>query len=151
MLVLPGKGSCRHHWFARALAHCHCKQWVPGRLIGLGVRSFRLKILQKNSFLLWIVKNNGFLIIKYLCFLNYKYILKKIIKLRKNSSFNRFTPFHVLIRPTWYEKNYHVHCTTSISPWYTPIHGIISFTYIPIVRRNILPTPHTGNPKPDIP
>ena len=48
MLVLPGKGSCRHHRFGRMLAHCHCKQWVPGRLIGLGVKSFRLKILQQN-------------------------------------------------------------------------------------------------------
>ena len=46
MLVSPGKGSCRHHRFARALARCHCKQRVPGRLIGLGVRSFRLEILQ---------------------------------------------------------------------------------------------------------
>ena len=24
------------------------QEWVPGRLIGLGVRSFRLKILQQN-------------------------------------------------------------------------------------------------------
>ena len=48
MLNLLGKGSCRHHRFARVLARCHCKQWVPGRLIGLGVRSFRLKILQQN-------------------------------------------------------------------------------------------------------
>ena len=48
MLVSPGKGSCRHHRFARALARCHCKQRVPGRLIGLGVWSFRLKILQQN-------------------------------------------------------------------------------------------------------
>ena len=29
MLVSPGKGSCRHHMFARALACCHCKQWFP--------------------------------------------------------------------------------------------------------------------------
>ena len=63
MLVSPGKGSCRHHRFARALARCHCKQWVPGRLIGLGVRSFRLKILQQNPIFVRIVKNNGFLII----------------------------------------------------------------------------------------
>ena len=48
MLFSPGKGSCRHYRFARALARCHRKQWVPGRLIGLGVRSFRLKILQQN-------------------------------------------------------------------------------------------------------
>ena len=48
MLVSPGKGSCRHHRFGRALARCHCKQWVPDRLIGLGVRSFRLKVLQQN-------------------------------------------------------------------------------------------------------
>ena len=61
MLVSPGKGSCRHHKFACAFARCHCKQWVPGRLIGLGVRSFRLKILQQNPIFLWIVKNNGFL------------------------------------------------------------------------------------------
>ena len=72
MLVSPGKGLCRHHRFARALARCHCK-WVPGRLIGLGVRSFRLKILQQTPFLLWIVKSNGFLIIKYLWFVNFKY------------------------------------------------------------------------------
>ena len=51
MLVSPGKGSCRHHRFARALARCHCKQWVPGRLIGLGVRSFRFQILQQNPIL----------------------------------------------------------------------------------------------------
>ena len=71
MLVSPGKGSCRHHRFARALARSHCKHWVPGRLIGLGVRSYRLKILQQNPFLLWIVKNNGFLIIKCLWFVNF--------------------------------------------------------------------------------
>ena len=93
------KGSWRHHRFARALARCHCKQWVPGRLFGLGVRSFRLKILQQNLIFLWIVKNNGVLIIKYLCFVNCKYIFKIKIKLRKNNSFNWFTPFHVLIRP----------------------------------------------------
>ena len=46
------------------------------------------------------MKNNGVLIIKYLWFVNFKYIWKKnTIKLRKNSSFNWFTPFHVLIRP----------------------------------------------------
>ena len=117
MLVSPGKGSCRHHRFARALARCHCKQWVPGRLIGLGVRSCRLKILQQNPFLLWIVTNKGFLIIKYLWFDNFKYrFKKKITKLRKNSSFNWFTPFHVLIRPDVIWKNlsrplYHVHFT----------------------------------------
>ena len=51
MLVSPGKGSCRHYRFARALARCHCKhgkQWVPDRLIGLGEGSFRLRILQQN-------------------------------------------------------------------------------------------------------
>ena len=42
--------------------------------------------------------------------------LKKKIKLRKNSSFNWFTPFHVLIRPDVIWKNlsrplYHVHFT----------------------------------------
>ena len=42
--------------------------------------------------------------------------LKKMIKLRKNSSFNWFTPFHVLIRPDVIWKNlsrplYHVHFT----------------------------------------
>ena len=80
-LVSPGKGSCRHHRSARALARCHCKhgkQWVPGRLIGLGVRSFILDILQqKNPFLLWIVKNNELIIINYLWFVNFKYIFKK--------------------------------------------------------------------------
>ena len=79
MLVSPGKCSCRHHRFARALARCHCKHWVPGRLIGLGLRLFRLKILQQNPIFWWIVKNNGFLIIKYLLFVNFKYIFKKII------------------------------------------------------------------------
>ena len=40
--------------FARALARCHCKQWVPGRLIGLGVRPCTLQILQQNPiFELW--------------------------------------------------------------------------------------------------
>ena len=48
MLVSQGKGSCRHHRFARTLARCHCKQWVPGRLIGLGVRSVRLKFFTEN-------------------------------------------------------------------------------------------------------
>ena len=76
MLVLPGKGSCCHHRFTRTLARCHCKQWVPGRLIGLGVRFFRLKILQQNLIFSWIVKTNGVLIIKYLWFVNFKYILK---------------------------------------------------------------------------
>ena len=42
--------------------------------------------------------------------------LKKMIKLRKNSSFNWFTPFHVLIRPVVIWKKisrplYHVHFT----------------------------------------
>ena len=63
MLVSPGKGSCHHHRFARALAHCHCKhgkQWVPGRLIGLGVRSLRLKILQNPIFDMNCEKIMGF-------------------------------------------------------------------------------------------
>ena len=60
MLVSPGKGSCRHHRFARALARCHCKQWVPGRLIGLGVRSSQLKILQQSPFLFELRKIMGF-------------------------------------------------------------------------------------------
>ena len=30
----------------------------------------------------------------------------------------------MLIRPDVIWKKYHVHCITSISPWYTPIHGI---------------------------
>ena len=42
MLISPGKGPCRHHRFARGFAHCHCKQWVPDRLIG--VNSFRHKL-----------------------------------------------------------------------------------------------------------
>ena len=121
-LVSPRKGLCCHHRFARTLAHCHYKQWVPGWLIGLGVRSFRLEILQQSPFLLWIVKNNGFLIIKYLWFVNFKYISKKN-ELRKNSSFNWFTPFHMLIRPDMIWKNsscplYHIHFTM------IPIHGI---------------------------
>ena len=113
MLVSPGKGLCRHHRFARALAR-HCKQWVPGWLIGIRVRSFRLKFDSKTPFLLWIVKNNVFLIIRYLWFANFKYIFKKKIKLRKNSSFNWFTPFQVLIPPDVIWKKisrplYHVH------------------------------------------
>ena len=116
MLVSPGNGSCRHHRFARTLARCHSKQWVPGRLIGLGVRSFRLKIVQQNPFLLWIVKNNGFVIIKYLWFVNFKYIFKKkIIKLRKTFfqliyTFSRVDPtgrdMKKISRPL-----YHVHFT----------------------------------------
>ena len=92
-------------------------KWVPGRLIGLGVRSFRLKFYKKKkTFLLWIVKNNGFLIIKYLRFVNFKLIFKKIIEYKKNSSFNWFTPLHVLIRPDviWKKLSrplYHVHFT----------------------------------------
>ena len=116
MLVSPGKGSCRHHRFARALARCHCKQWVPGRLIGLRERSFILKIYNKTPFLLWIVKNNGFLIMKYQWFVNFTYIFKSKYKLRKNSSLNWFTPFHVLICPDVIWKNvsrplYYVHFT----------------------------------------
>ena len=62
MLVSPGKGSCRHYRFARALARCQCKQWVPGRLIRLGIRSFRLKILQQNPiFVVNCEKIMGFL------------------------------------------------------------------------------------------
>ena len=54
---------------------------------------------------------------KYLWFVNFKYVFKKkVIKLRKNSSFNWFTPFHVLIRPDviWKKLSrplYHVHFT----------------------------------------
>ena len=81
MLVSPGKGSCLHHRFTRALARCYCKQLVPGRLIGLRVRSFRLNIFQQNPFLLWLVKNNGFSIIKYLIWQFQIYVEK--IKLRK--------------------------------------------------------------------
>ena len=115
MLVLPGKGLCRHHRFARALAHCYCRQWVPGRLIGPGVKSLDLKFYNKTPFLLWIVTNNGSLIIKYLWFVNFKYIFNKK-KLRKNSSLNLFTPFHVLIRlgVIWKKLSrplYHVHFT----------------------------------------
>ena len=52
---------------------------------------------------------------KYLWFVNFKYVFKKK-KLGKNSSFNWFTPFHVLIRPDVIWKNlsrplYHVHFT----------------------------------------
>ena len=58
-----------------------------------------------------------FLIIRYVWFANFKYIFKrKIFKLRKNSSFNWFTPFHVLIRPDVIWKKisrplYHIHFT----------------------------------------
>ena len=78
MLVSPGKGPCRHHRFARALAPCHCKQWVPGRLIGLGGRSFRLKILQQNPTFVMNCENLWVLIIKYIWFVNFKCIFKKI-------------------------------------------------------------------------
>ena len=52
--------------------------------------------------MLWIVKNNGY--------------CEQIIELRKNSSFNWFTPVHVLIRPDviWNKLSrplYHVHFT----------------------------------------
>ena len=74
------------------------------------------------------MKNNGFLIIKYLWFVNFKCISKKIIEFRKYSSVNWFTPFYVLIRPdVIWKKKYHVHCITSISPWCTPIHGINAY------------------------
>ena len=81
MLVSPGNGSCCHHRFARALARCHCKhgkQWVPGRLIGLGVRSFRLKILQQNPIFvmncerLWVFNHKIPMIFQFQI-----YILKK--------------------------------------------------------------------------
>ena len=120
MLVSLGKGSCRHHRFARALARCRCKQWVPGRMIGVGVRSFTFKILQQTEqkpIFLWIVKYNSFLIVKYLWFVNFKYIyLEKNNYIKKNSSFNWVTPFHVLIRPDVIWKKisrplYHVHFT----------------------------------------
>ena len=58
MLVSPGKGSCRHHRFAGGLARC--KQWVPGRLIGLGIRSFRLKLFQQNPIFCELWKIMGF-------------------------------------------------------------------------------------------
>ena len=99
MLISPGQGSCHHHGSARALARCHCKQWVPGRLIGLGVRSFTLEFYNKTPFLLWIVKNNVFFNNKIPMICQFKtYLLKKII-LRKKSSVNWFTPFYVA--PLW--------------------------------------------------
>ena len=120
MLVSPGKDTCRHHRFARALAHCHCRQWVPGQLIGQtpcgygrvcwsdsGWGHLDLKFYNKTPFLLWIVKNNGFLIIKYLWFVNFKYVFKEITKFRKNSSFNWFTPFHVSIHPSIVSRPFH--------------------------------------------
>ena len=81
-----------------------------------GLGHFDFKFYNKTPFLLWIVKNSGFLIIKYLWFVNFKYLFEKKIKLRKNSSFNWFTPFHVLIRPDviWKKLSrplYHVHFT----------------------------------------
>ena len=124
MLVLPGKGSCRHHRFARALAHCHCKQWVPRRPIGLGLRSFRFKILLQNPIFVMNCEKQWVLIIKYLWFVNFKYIFKKIIELRKIILSTDLHLFECLSARTWYEKIYQVHCITSISSWYTPIHGI---------------------------
>ena len=68
---------------------------------------------------LWIVKNNGFLIFNHkipiIC-QSQIYIKRIIINLRKNSSFNWFTPFHVLICPDVIWKKisrplYHVHFT----------------------------------------
>ena len=117
MLVSPGKGLCRHHRFARALARCHCKQWVPGRLIGLRERSFILKILQQNPIFvmncekLWFFNNEIPMICQF-----HIYIFKNKYKLRKNSSLNWFTPFHVLICPDVIWKNvsrplYYVHFT----------------------------------------
>ena len=117
MLVSPGKCSGRHHRFARALARCHCKQYrFSVDWLDSGYGHLDLKFYSKTLFLLWIVKNNGFLIIKYLWFVNFKYIFKNIIKLRKNSSFNWFTHFHMLIPPDviWRKLSrplYHVHFT----------------------------------------
>ena len=91
ILALPGKGSCRHHRFARALARCHYKQWVPGRLIGLGVRSFRLNILHQIPIFVMNCENNGFLIINAYDLSISNIYFKKIIKLGKHSSFNCFS------------------------------------------------------------
>ena len=67
------------------------------------------------------------------------------VELRKNSSFNWFTPFHVLIRPDVIrKKKYHVHYIMSISPWYTPIHGIIRNTHVCLAIIDI-PTWHVEN------
>ena len=131
MLVSQGKGPCRHHRFARALARCHCKQWVPGRLIGLGVRSFRLKILQQNPVFVmncekwWIFDHKN------------TYDLSIMISKKNPFNWERIVlsnDLHLFMcwyARTWYKKNYHVRCITSISPWYTPIHGIklIAATY----------------------
>ena len=120
MLVLPGKSLCPHHKFACMLARCHCKQWVPSRLIGLRVRSFRLKILQQNP--IFVLKNYGFLILKYLWFVNFKYICKTNNQIKKKTFLQLIYTFSC-VNPPGRDMNKFI---TSISPWYTPIHGIIS-------------------------
>ena len=99
----------------------------------------------KTQFLLWIMKNDWSLIIKYLWFVNFNVHGQKIIKLRKNSSFNWFTPFYVLIRPNviwkWLSRPlYHVYFTVihtisrhkSFSPRFGPP---------PKLQREIHPNP----------
>ena len=103
MLVSTGKGSCRHHRFARGLASwlvVIVKSGFPVDWSDSGWGHLDSKFYSKTLYLLWIVKNNCFLITKCIWFVNFKYIyLKKIIKLRKNSSIKWFIPFHVLIPP----------------------------------------------------
>ena len=87
------------------------------------------------------MKNNGFLIKKYQWCVNFKYILKIIIKSSKNSSFNWFTPFHVLIRPDVIRKNwsrplYHIHFTViHTNSWHKHIYIYICiYIYIYIYK-----------------
>ena len=90
-------------WFRRenacvVITGLHVRWLVVNVNIGFPVDWSDLKFYDKTPFLLWIVKNNGFLIIKYIWYVNFKYISKKN-KVKENIFFNWFTTFLVLIRP----------------------------------------------------
>ena len=110
------KAPCRQHRFARTLAGYHCKQWVPVDWPDSGLGRLDLKFYSKTPLFLWIVKNNGSLIKNIYDLAISNIYFKKIIEFKKNSSFNWFTPFHVLIRPEVIWKKisrplYHIHFT----------------------------------------
>ena len=146
MLVSPGKGSCHHHRFAHALARYHCKEWVPGRVIALGGRSFRLKIIQQSPIFcydLW--KIMGFYSWNTYDLSISNVYLKWIIKLRENSFFNWFTPIYVLIRPDviWKKLSrplYHVHFTvihtnSRHTKWHKAVYFISEYTAVVYITK----------------
>ena len=99
-------------------------------------------------------ENNGLLITKLLWLVNFFIYLKKIIKLRKNSSFNWFTLFHVLIRPDviWKKVSrqlYHVHFTVihtnSRHKYIYTVHSRIYEQSSRIVGVFFMMTPSNGN------